>query len=100
MDRTKMKTVLLPLSIFAEQLNLTGLDPALTEGNGKEQCSQLDRLSQPRQGSAACGWPHRAGLCSWGAVIGGHTVAFVVHTCNAASEFIPRVSGRTSLLCP
>ena len=93
-----MKTVLLPLSIFAEQLNLTGLDPALTEGNGKEQRSQLDRLSQTRQGSAACGWPHRAGLCSWGAVIGGHTVVFVVHACNAASEFIPRVSGRTSLL--
>lgn len=53
---TKRKTVFLPLSLFTEELNLIGQDPALTGGNGKQQDSQLERLSQTRQDSTA-GFP-------------------------------------------
>lgn len=54
MYRTERKTPLFLLSMFGEELNLTGLDPALTEGNEIEQAAQPAGLlvpNQPRFGS-------------------------------------------------
>lgn len=47
MYRTERKTVLFLLHIFAEELNLTGPDPTLTEGNETEQTAQPDGLLVP-----------------------------------------------------
>lgn len=49
MYRTERKTGLFPLSIFAEELNLTGPDPTLTEGNGTEETAQPAGLLVPNQ---------------------------------------------------
>lgn len=47
MYRAERKTVPLSFSIFAEELNLTGLDPTLTEGNETEQTAQPAGLLVP-----------------------------------------------------
>lgn len=102
MYRIERKTVLFPLTIFAEELNLTGPDPTLTKGNEIGQTVQPAELPVPNQAKLGnlVGWTYRAGLCSQKATTGVYTVLFAVGALNAASEHIPYISGRTSLLCP
>ena len=64
--------------MFAEELNLTGPDPTLTEGNETEQTVQPAALPVPKIRQPEGGPTGQDSFYSQGAATGGHTVPLML----------------------